>query len=79
MTTKELHEILDDENRKFTLSELKNIILWLKCEDTEKMLNIIMSDNDIKEAILLGGQTNGYQICLDLLEHLKGDHDERTH
>lgn len=35
MTTNELHEILDDENRKLTADELKEVVYQLKCDAEE--------------------------------------------
>ena len=36
MTTAELHEILDDENRKLTADELKEVVYQLKQDTFEK-------------------------------------------
>jgi hypothetical protein len=78
MTTAELHEILDDENRKLTADELKEVIYQLKQDAFEKYCEEMSKDN-IPNSQFYGGETNAFQIFLDLLEHLKGDHDEGTH
>lgn len=76
MTTTELHEILDDENRKLTADELKEVVYQLKqyCND-EYHKQIMMGDYE--KAQFYSGETNAFHICLDLLEHLKGADDER--
>jgi hypothetical protein len=75
MTTAELHEILDDENRKLTADELKEVVYQLKqdCSD-ECHKQIIMGDYE--KAQFYSGEANAFQICLDLLEHLKGDKND---
>ena len=80
MTTAELHEILDDENRKLTADELKEVICQLKqdCWDEYYKENAKENANNFKMANYQG-EINAFYICLDLLEHLKGDHDEGTH
>lgn len=77
MTTAELHEILDDENRKLTADELKEVVYQLKQDTFEKYCEEMSKDN-IPNSQFYGGETNAFQICLDLLEHLKGDNDERA-
>ena len=74
MTTAELHEILDDENRKLTVDELKEVVYQLKCdafnEATKRICNL-----EGYSYRFYNGEVNAFQICLDLLEHLKGDHE----
>ena len=76
MTTEELHEILDDENRKFTADELKEVICKLKqdCWDEYYKENAKENANNYKMANY-SGEINAFYICLDLLEHLKGDNN----
>lgn len=76
MTTNELHEILDDENRKLTADELKEVVYQLKCD----IFNEALKADDNEDIYHLGyynGETNAFQICLDLLEHLKGADNEQ--
>ena len=73
MTTAELHEILDDENRKLTADELKEVVYQLK-QDT---FEIAFHSDNYYIGRYYAGETNAFQICLDLLEHLKGADDEQ--
>jgi hypothetical protein len=77
MTTAELHEILDDENRKLTADELKEVVYQLKQDTFEKYCEE-MSKDDIPNSQFYCGENNAFKICLDLLEHLKGEDDERN-
>lgn len=77
MTTNELHEILDDENRKLTADELKEVVYQLKQDTFDKYCEEMSKDN-IQNSQFYGGETNAFQICLDLLEHLEGATDERN-
>ena len=74
MTTAELHEILDDENRKLTADELKEVVYQLKQDCFNEQHKYIMSKNVEKEKYY-AGEVNAFYICLDLLEHLKGDNN----
>jgi hypothetical protein len=74
MTTAELHEILDDENRKLTADELKEVVYQLKQDALDKALN----EENFYVARYYAGETKAFNICLDLLEHLKGSDDERN-
>ena len=76
MTTAELHEILDDENRKLTADELKEVICKLKqdCWGEYYKENAKENANNYKMANY-SGEINAFYICLDLLEHLKGDNN----
>lgn len=71
MTTAELHEILDDENRKLTADELKEVMYQLKWDAFNEVLKADGKE-DIYHLGYYNGETNAFQICLDLLEHLKG-------
>ena len=67
MTYTELHQILDDENKKLTPSELKQVIYDLKqdCFHAQRDLKA-----DSWEHPYYSGEQNAFQIALDLLEHL---------
>jgi hypothetical protein len=72
MTTAELHEILDDENRKLTADELKEVVYQLKQDCYDEYSKALSNENlHISQYYL--GETKAFEICLDLLEHLKGD------
>ena len=71
MTYFELHEILDNENKKITLDELCQIIYNLKldiwneyCKESDK------KDADNYTLAFYDGEINAFYIILDLLEHL---------
>lgn len=81
MTFSELHEILDNEQRKLSPAELRQVIYELKqdCfEQTNKLL-IETANGEIEREDYLhkngfyNGEQNAFQIVLDLLEHLKGE------
>lgn len=75
MTTAELHEILDNPQRKLTADELKEVIYQLKQDTFDKYSEALSNENlHISQYYL--GETNAFQICLDLLEHLKGADNE---
>lgn len=77
MTTAELHEILDDENRKLTADELKEVVCQLLLDTLDEWNKNIGNEN-LYISQFYSGKTEAFRICLDLLEHLKGDHDERS-
>lgn len=68
MTFTDLHKILDDENRKLSLDELKQVIYEMKQDSLNKCFD---GKNSITEALITNGKINAFQIVLDLLEHLK--------
>ena len=72
MTKLELHEVLDDENKKITVEEFRDIIYRLK-EDCFKELYKLKVDS-IK-AQWYYGEVNAFFIALDLSEHIK-ENDE---
>lgn len=82
MTTEQLHDILDDANRKLTIDELKQIIYELKLDTSgeynkefdaaQEALTLYLTHKHEKLMHFYSGETNAFQICLDLLEHLKG-------
>lgn len=71
MLTKELHQILSGEN-KYTKKELCNILYKLK-EDCYKEYSIAVENGNMKDQRYYAGEQNAFQICLDLLEHLKSE------
>ena len=78
MTTADLHKILDDENRKLSLDELKQVIYEMKQDAFNEYAKAIEAKSqkrqDIRNIGFYSGEQNAFQILLDLLEHL----DERA-
>ena len=72
MTTAELHEILDNPQRKLTADEIKEVVFQLKQDAFELCRRSLMEEKHIREKYY-SGESNAFQICLDLLEHLKGE------
>ena len=70
MTTAELHEILDNEERKLTADELKEVIYQLK-QDVFAKYSEALEHANLHISQYYCGESNAFQICLDLLEHLK--------
>lgn len=68
MTKEELHEILDDEDRKISLKELENIIYKLK-EDCFEQIYKLKDCSDIRVQFYTG-EVNAFYLVLDLLEHI---------
>lgn len=79
MTTAELHKILDNEERKITADELKDFIYQLKqdCWGEYYKENDKANANNYNLAFY-SGEANAFQICLDLLEHLKESTTDET-
>ena len=73
MTTEKLHEILDDPNRKLTVSELQQVIYELKNDVTHESYKYIETGktDSRNNYSFYNGEANAFMICLDLLEHLK--------
>ena len=72
MTTNELHDILDDENRTLTINELKQVVYELK-QDCIKESAIHLDKNSLSNYHFYTGEANAFMICLDLLEHLESN------
>lgn len=74
MTTVYLHEILDNENRKLTLAELKQVIYELKQDAFNEFSKTLdkksLDRQQIRNLGFYDGEQNAFQVCLDLLEHL---------
>ena len=74
MTFEELHKILDNPNRQLTPAEFAEIIYKLKKDTFQEAMKLYDYDTDICSQKLQQwyfGETNAFQIVLDLLEHLK--------
>ena len=63
MTNAELHEILDDENKKISLKEFRNILYELINDCTREATNGDLS--------FYQGEINAFYIALDLSEHIQ--------
>lgn len=68
MTTAQLHEILDNENRKLTLAELEQVIYELKQDAFNELIRSEIGGMQYK---FYDGEQNAFQLALDLLEHLE--------
>lgn len=73
MTTAELHQILDDENKKITLKEYQEILFQLKRDTIEEQVKYIRG-NDLKYS-WYNGEMNAFGLALDLSEHIKGEEE----
>lgn len=83
MTTAELHKILDNENRKLSLDELKQAIYKLKQDafnEGDRIIDKWLSNKHTtdeqdekyyRDSGFYDGEQNAFQIALDLLEHFK--------
>ena len=69
MTTAELHQILDDKNKKITLKEYQEILFQLQRDTIEEQVKYI-EGNDHKYS-WYNGEMNAFQLALDLSEHIK--------
>lgn len=68
MTTTELHEILDNKDRKLSVAELKHIIYEMKKDS----YSVFEKYNPLYwKHHYYNGEQNAFQIVLDLLEHLE--------
>ena len=62
MTNGELHDILDDENKKISLKEFRNILYELINDCTREAINNLS---------FYQGEINAFYIALDLSEHIE--------
>lgn len=69
MTVAELHEILDNKNKKITLKEYQEILFQLK-QDTIEEQEKYIKGNDLGYS-WYNGEMNAFQLALDLSEHIK--------
>lgn len=81
MTKKELHEILDDESRKLTVDELKEVIFHLKNDCIDALSKYfggeVKAKEEAPECHYYRGEINAFYICLDLLEHINYENKEQ--
>ena len=67
MTNGELHDILDDENKKISLKEFRDVIY--------KVINScvceLSKEKNIMARQFYNGEINALYIALDLSEHIK--------
>ena len=70
MTKEELHKILDDDNKKISLSEFRDILYVLKrdcfCES-----GLVSATQDKYKMGFYDGEINAFYLALDLSEHIK--------
>ena len=72
MTVAELHKILDDKNKKITLKEYQEILFQLKWDVQDKLCELTKEENcDYPTVKWYIGEMNGFQLALDLSEHIK--------
>ena len=71
MTTAELHQILDDENKKITLKEYQEILYQLNWDVQSKICKLTKEDVSHPEIKWYNGEMNAFQVALDLSEHIK--------
>lgn len=69
MTFEELHEILDDESRKLSRQQLLQVIYELRQDCFDEIYNNESLTNLQRQFYY--GESNAFQICLDLIEHLE--------
>ena len=73
MTTEELHVILDDENKKLSIKEMREVIHQLENDVIQKAYEYCNRTNE-QENYKYGfymGEVNAFILVLDLLEHLE--------
>lgn len=76
MTTAELHQILDDENKKITLKEYQEILYQLKWDVCDEICKLTEEDISHPKIKWYNGEMNGFQLALSLSEHIKEKEDE---
>lgn len=69
MTVVELHQILDDENKKITLKEYQEILFKLKWDAVSEVSKLPIEQ--MNRFSWYNGEVNGFQLALDLSEHIK--------
>lgn len=77
MTITELHKILDNENRKITLKEYQEILYQLKWDVQDEIYKLTEEYVTHPKLKWYNGEMNGFQIALDLSEHIKEVQDDR--
>lgn len=75
MTFDELHEILDNEDRKLSKAELEEVIYQLKQDALNEFMRVPETTHknlqNLRKIGFYDGEQNAFQIVLDLLEHLE--------
>ena len=72
MTTAELHLILDDENKKLSIEELKEVLYQLQQDSFNEAIKIFLStEKDKERKQYYYGEENAFCLALMLLEHLE--------
>ena len=72
MTFYELHEILDNPNKKLTKAELCEVLYQLKQDCNDEGYKMCDKEDWVRYNYYMG-EVNAFYICLDLLEHLEVD------
>ena len=72
MTVAELHEILDDKNKKITLKEFQRLLWEMQKDANEEHTKYEFND---KEFQWYCGEMNGFQLALDLSEHIEEEQE----
>lgn len=77
MTVAELHKILDNENKKISLKEYQEILFQLKWDVQDKLCELTKEENcDYPTVKWYIGEMNGFQLALDLSEHIKDEKEK---
>lgn len=71
MTTAELHQILDNENKKITLKEYQEILYQLNWDVQSEICKLTKEDVSHPKIKWYNGEMNGLQLALSLSEHIK--------
>lgn len=70
MTKEELHKILDDDSKKISLSEFREILYRMKADCIQEIYNL-KEDSINPKAQFYYGEINAFYLALDLSEHIK--------
>lgn len=76
MTIAELHQILDDENKKITLKEYQEILYQLNWDVQNEIWKLTKEDVTHPNIKWYNGEMNGFQLALSLSEHIGEKEDE---
>jgi hypothetical protein len=68
MTNGELHDILDDANKKISLKEFRDILWQLKEDCFNEVHKLGVTNNNTH---FYQGEINAFYIALDLSEHIE--------
>lgn len=78
MTNEGLHKILDDEDKKISLKEFKEIIYDMK-RDCDREAYLASAARDIYRMGFYAGEQNAFYLALDLSEHIKDKKEDFKH